>query len=151
MLKLRVPPPVLAAILAVGMWFSKTWGPSLSLTPRLSLILSCALGITGILVNAFGFSALRRAGTTFDPTRPASATKLVTHGVFRYSRNPIYVGFVLLLSAWAAHLNALSALAGPLILITWLDLVQIRAEERALRGNFGDAFTAYQARVRRWV
>src|SRR5699024_906765 len=95
--------------------------------------------------------AMHQARTTLLPFDPSLARVLVTRGVFRYSRNPIYLGDALLLLAWAIWLgNGLALLMWPLF-IGYMTLVQIRAEERALQHKFGADFTQYCQQVRRWL
>jgi protein-S-isoprenylcysteine O-methyltransferase Ste14 len=105
----------------------------------------------GVAFNVAGFRTIRRAGSTIDPTRPAAASTLVIGGPFRFSRNPMYVGFTLMLLAWAAWLQSPWAFAGPAAFALYLTRWQIVPEERALRAKFGAAYTAYEARVRRWL
>ena len=71
--------------------------------------------------------------------------------VYRYTRNPMYVGLLLLLVGWAAFLCAPWALAGPLAFHAYIERFQIVPEERALLSMFGESYGGYKARVRRWL
>ena len=102
----------------------------------------------GILLIGTAFRAMVRAGTPVDPSEPAQA--LVTDGPFRYLRNPIYAGFVLVYSGAALGLR----LAGPLMLTPLvpiiLHFVVIAREEAYLERRFGEDYRRYRSRVRRW-
>ena len=84
-------------------------------------------------------------------TQAASSTSLVTSGVYRITRNPMYVGMTLFLSAWAIYLSALLPIFGPLVFVGYITRFQIQPEERALKTHFGEAYVDYAARVRRWL
>ena len=109
-----------------------------------------ALQLSGALAIA-GFAGLWRAGTTFNPINPERATKLVTSGVYAFSRNPIYLSLLLLLMAYAVRLWSLPAAAGPAPYIVYITRFQIVPEERALQAKFGVAFTDYKRKVRQWI
>lgn len=146
----RVPPPVLLVIVALFMWLvaKKLPGPGWPTMVRFGVVAFFAA--TGIGFNVAGFRTIRRAGSTIDPTRPAAASVLVIGGPFQLSRNPMYVGFTLMLLAWAAWLQSPWAFAGPVAFALYLTRWQIVPEERALRAKFVSAYAEYEARVRRW-
>lgn len=148
-LETRIPPPVV--LLAIGIAMALLAGPAGTRPPAAWLALAGVLLVAGMAVNAAGFRAIRRAGSTIDPIHPDAASVLVSHGVFRFSRNPMYVGFTLMLAAWAAWLPSAAAWLGPLLFVAYVDRFQIRPEERALTARFGAAYTAYAAQVRRWL
>jgi protein-S-isoprenylcysteine O-methyltransferase Ste14 len=76
---------------------------------------------------------------------------MVTSGVYRHTRNPMYLGMLCLLGAWAAWLGNAAALLGLPAFVAYMNRFQIAPEERALAQRFGAAFDAYAARVRRWL
>lgn len=82
---------------------------------------------------------------------PAAATSLVVRGIYRYSRNPMYLGLLVVLLALALYLAKLSAFAMPPVFVLYLTALQIKPEEAALRERFGPEFDDYTARVRRWL
>ncbi len=89
--------------------------------------------------------------TTVSPLSPSSATTLVTNGVFGMTRNPMYVGMLLLLLGFALWLGAISSLAMVVAFFALVDRKQIPAEERSLLDNFGDDYRSYCKRVPRWL
>jgi protein-S-isoprenylcysteine O-methyltransferase Ste14 len=107
-----------------------------------------------LLAGVIGLPALRafrRADTTIDPVRIDRASVLVTSGIYRVSRNPMYVSLTLMLVAWALWLGGPWVSAGPVLLALWLDRFQIRPEERIMSARFGADYDRYRTEVRRWL
>lgn len=147
---LKLPPLALAATAAAAMWAL----PELARWPLAGpwrAALGIALGLAGAASCVAGVIAFRRARTTVDPMRPGAASTLVVAGIYRLSRNPMYLGFALALLGWALVLAKVSALLVLPLFVLYLNRCQIRPEEAALRARFGSAFDAYAARVRRWL
>ena len=109
------------------------------------------LVIAGVSFDLLGLIAFLRMKTTINPLQPGKASALVTGGVYRITRNPMYVGMALLLTAWAVHLAALWPLLGPVFFVLYINRFQIAPEERVLKELFGEEYVAYTARVRRWL
>jgi protein-S-isoprenylcysteine O-methyltransferase Ste14 len=103
------------------------------------------------LVAAAGILEFRRARTTVNPMTPGAASALVVRGVFRISRNPMYLGFSVILLGWAVFLQSASALVVLVAFIVYIDRFQIQPEEHALEKTFGVTFRDYARRVRRWL
>ena len=83
--------------------------------------------------------------------RPQNTSSLVTRGIYGFTRNPMYLGLALALLGWAAFLSAAWPLLGPPLFVAYVNIFQIRPEERVLSGLFGDEYTRYTRRVRRWI
>ena len=115
------------------------------------LYLTVSLVTIGCVFCIAGLVSFRLANTTVNPSKPEQATSLVTSGVYRFSRNPMYVGFVFILLGWGIWLSSLWALLCIVGFIAYLTFFQIIPEERALTKLFGEEFTAYKARVKRWL
>ena len=113
-------------------------------------ILRILIGAGLLFVLAGGIS-FRRARTTVNPLKPEAASALVTSGIYRYTRNPMYVGFALWLLAWGLYLASPLVLLGVLGFVLYMNRLQIAPEERALGRLFGADFAAYRQRVRRWL
>lgn len=150
-LELRMPP--VAVVLVAGMLMGLIgW-----LTPALPWVyavragIGLAFGAIGILVALAGVLSFRRARTTVNPMRPQAATSLVASGVYRYTRNPMYLGMLLVLIGWGAFLARPWALAVLPTFVLYMSRFQIIPEERALQGIFGAEFEAYRRTVRRWL
>jgi protein-S-isoprenylcysteine O-methyltransferase Ste14 len=150
-LELAVPPVGVAVAAAAIGWGAARVTPGLGFAfdgHRTAALLLLALGG---LVGALGVAAFYRAGTTVDPTRPERASHLVTSGIYRVTRNPMYVGLAVGLLGWTMGLAHPGGLLGAALFVWWMDRFQIRPEERAMRRQFGAAFDAYAESVRRWV
>jgi protein-S-isoprenylcysteine O-methyltransferase Ste14 len=150
-LELRVPPPAAVLLAAALMWLADDLLPALEVDVPAPGLFTALFAALGILFGALAIIQFRRAGTTVNPMRPDESTALVTHGVYRFSRNPMYVADVLLLAAWAAWLANLAALVPIAFFIAYMNRFQIAPEERALQARHGDAYTEYRRLVRRWL
>lgn len=106
--------------------------------------------LVGLALNLWPKLAFKRAGTTVNPLRPATSTQLVTGGVYRYTRNPMYLGHALMLCGWTVYLgHGLAYVLVPLF-VAYVTRFQIQPEERALAQRFVD-YAAYCRQVRRWL
>lgn len=148
----RVVPPVAALLcVAVPMWLAARLSPALALDLPGRLAAALALAVAGTAVALAGVAEFRRARTTVNPLRPERASALVVTGIFRWTRNPMYLGLAIVLLGWAWYLaHPLAALGVPAF-VAWMNRSQIRREERALESLFGEEFAHYCARVRRWL
>ena len=110
MVSLRIPPPILMIIMASAMFFlAKYVGiASFDFPGRRALAISFA--VTGFTIDLISIVAFFRAKTTVNPLAPARAQKLVISGLYRYSRNPMYLGLALTLTGWFFWLGALPTL-----------------------------------------
>ena len=104
-----------------------------------------------LTVIAIAIGQFIKAKTTINPMKPDATEKLVIKGLYRISRNPMYLGVLLLLLAWAAYLHNVLSLAPPLLFVLTMTLFQIKPEEKALHQKFGADYEAYCRRVRRWI
>jgi protein-S-isoprenylcysteine O-methyltransferase Ste14 len=153
MLKLehRIPPPLVGLCIAAAMWGLSSFAPAFPVPPSLRQVLTGVLVIAGLACDLLGILAFRRLRTTVNPLHPQNASALATDGIYRFTRNPMYFGMLLLLTAWAVHLSSLWPFLGPVAFVLFIGRFQIEPEERALRERFGESWMAYSARVRRWL
>jgi len=150
-LELRVPPVALSLFFACAMWIASAQFPVISFAIPGRLVISIALCGIGMVFAVAGVIAFRGAKTTVNPTQPGAASSLVTSGVYRFSRNPMYVGFLFALSGWAFFLaHALGFILLPAFVI-YMNRFQILPEERALSSKFGKQFATYNQSVPRWL
>lgn len=147
----RIPPLLVGAVIWLLMWAARRALPSLGHSSRWTFLAALTLFATGAAVAIAGLLAFRRARTTSNPVRPDKASALVTSGIYRYTRNPMYVGFACATLGWAAYLGHALAPLGAVAFVAWMNRYQIPHEERALASLFGDAFQRYCIQVRRWL
>lgn len=150
-LELKIPPALVLAACALLAWALARAFPGLAIPLPYPLIPTLALAATGIALLVAGAAGFLRADTTVDPRDPRKSERLVTNGVYRLTRNPMYVGFAAVLLAYLARLSNASALLALPAYVLYIQRFQIRPEERILERKFGDAYRAYKARVRPWI
>ena len=150
-LELRVPPLVLVAIVAGLDWLAAWATPSLAVHFRGQGVLALLLVIAGAASTVSGVLAFRRARTTVDPVHADRASTLVATGIYRITRNPMYLGMLLALTGWATWLGHAAGIVLLPAFVLYMNRFQIGPEERVLAAKFGPSFTAYQASVRRWI
>jgi len=151
-LELRIPPPLVGLIVAGGMWvIASSFPPLLPLPASLRLPAAVILALAGVAITLSGIISFRRAQTTVNPLKPDTSTSLVSTGIYRITRNPMYLGMLAVLLAWAAYLPSVLALLGPAAFSLYITYFQIIPEERALHSLFGAAFVEYTRKVRRWL
>jgi len=148
-LERKIPPLLLLFGCAALMWQLAQWLPTPGWTAGNPW--SGLLVLAGALVSVSGVLTFRLARTTANPIQLDRSSSLVQHGIYRLSRNPMYLGFVFALTGFAWWLGSLSACVGILVLVVWLNRFQITPEERALQQIFGEPYLQYCQRVRRWL
>jgi protein-S-isoprenylcysteine O-methyltransferase Ste14 len=146
-----VPPVAALLCVAVPMWIVARLSPALAVDLPGRRVTAIALALTGAAIALSGVAEFRRARTTVNPLRPERASALVVSGIFRWTRNPMYLGLAIVLLGWAGYLaHPLAALGVPAF-VAWMNRSQIPREERALEQLFGAEFAQYRTRVRRWL
>ena len=151
----RIPPPLIDAACALLMWAlaralpqAQLWPPGGSAGVVGAALALAALGGAVALAGTLEF---RRAHPTVNPLAPRRASTLVTRGIYRVTRNPMYLGMLGVLAGWAVWLGNIAAWLGLPLSMALLTVLQIRPEERILAERFGAEFERYAARVRRWL
>jgi len=146
----KVPPPAVVLIMAVGMWLTARAAAAFDFAFPAHTWVAAGLVATGFLTGMTGVVTFRKARTTTNPMKPG-ASSLVTWGIYTLSRNPMYLGGLIMLLGWAIGLsNAVAFLFLPAYVL-YINRFQIAPEERALTSLFGATYVAYQARARRWL
>jgi protein-S-isoprenylcysteine O-methyltransferase Ste14 len=150
-LELKVPPLALVFLMAAFMWLA-TWAvPTFGFELPARTLFSVSVAVAGTVIGGLGFASFIRAKTTVNPMKPDSSSSLVVSGIYRFTRNPMYLGFLLGLLGWAIFLsNALAFFLLPAFIV-YMNRFQIEPEEKALARLFGEQFVAYRSRVRRWL
>lgn len=147
----RLPPPIVAVLVAVGMWALARWWPVARFEVPWRALFGLLVASLGGVISSAGAREFRRAKTTVNPLHPERATSLVTTGIYRFTRNPMYVGIVFVLLGCFVAFGAVSPALGLPAFIAYITRYQIRPEEQVLLAKFGSEYAAYQAKVRRWL
>ena len=145
----KIPPPIVTLVFGLSIYFSR--GIFQVVEIKYSFYFGILLLILGFIILISAVRLFRKDETTVNPLSPEQATKLVTDGIFKYSRNPMYLGMALVLGSIAIFFN----LIGGIILVTlfcaYITKFQILPEERAMRDLFSDDFDKYTKVTRRWI
>ena len=146
---LKVPPPILVLILVVSIYMSQYQLETTHLPYNNSISLVILLVGALILINpVFKFI---KSKTTVNPVKFVKVNKLVTSGIYKYSRNPMYLGMILIIiSTSIFYLNYYSVLT-PFIFYFWINKFQIKREEIFLKEKFGKDYLSYMSKTRRWI
>jgi protein-S-isoprenylcysteine O-methyltransferase Ste14 len=150
-LELRIPPPLVAAVFMVCMWLLTLYPQPELMGRNLRIVLAVFVVIVGQGIAIAGMIAFRQARTTINPVRASDASSLVDGGIYRLTRNPMYLGWALTLLAWSLYLGNLLALAAVPIFAWYITRFQIKPEERVLTQLFGEQYVLYSSTVRRWI
>ncbi len=150
-LETKVPPPVVALLTALGMWALRKQLPAPDTSPMGDGRIAAAIAVIGVAIAASGALAFRRVRTTTNPVHPDTASSLVRSGIYRITRNPMYLGVTMVLTGWAFGLGSAMTMIGPMLFVAYISVFQIAPEERVLLGIFGDDYREYTQRVRRWI
>src|SRR3989304_4129001 len=119
---------------------------ALELTAYIRVAAAVTIALAGGSFSLAGVISFRRASTTVNPMKPETTSSLVCSGIYRVTRNPMYVGLLLVLVAWAVFLSSAWALLGPLAFVLYINRFQIAPEERVLSAMFGTGYSAYKSR-----
>jgi len=149
-LELKVPPLALVFLFGGPMWLVSAYSLFTIALPWGSVFAVIFYTVGSAIVLA-GILTFRRMETTVNPLTPEATTTMVTSGIYRFTRNPMYLGFLLVLVGWAIHLSNLPAFAFLPLFVWYMNRFQIQPEERALASKFPEVFTAYKRSVRRWI
>lgn len=145
-MKTKIPPPVICLIAMLVMYCL----PPLIRLPQAHWLVAILVGLSSI-IGVASLISFKLAHTTITPLHPEQTSHIVTTGIYRFSRNPMYLSIMIFLTAWAIYLeNALALLVLP-IFVFCLNYLQIIPEEQVLEQNFGKEYLAYKRAVRRWL
>lgn len=151
MLKLKIPPPIYALSIALIMWLFSVHFPVMELVKTPLNNVGIGLIIIAGMMDLSSLYLFFKKRTTPNPMKPEFTTGLVITGMYKISRNPMYLGMLIMLFGFAIFLGKLTPfLVLPLFYLLITEL-QIKPEEEVLEEKFGQAFLAYKSKVRRWV
>ncbi|PSW66771.1 isoprenylcysteine carboxylmethyltransferase family protein [Photobacterium leiognathi subsp. mandapamensis] len=149
-MSLRVPPPILLLLSILGMYLLSRFYPVMTFDFDGKSLLISMLCFIGVIPGFTAIIAFAKANTTIDPRYPKKTSRLVTTGIYRFTRNPMYLGLVLFLFAAAFYFSALSCFVVVPVFIWVMNNFQIEPEEAVLLAMFGEDYQHYCQTVRRW-
>ena len=145
----KIPPPIVVLILVISTFFSSKKIDLIQI-PFQSLISIFILSM-GILILLNPVLKFKKSKTTINPIKFKKVNKLVTSGIYKYSRNPMYLGLLMIvISSSIFYLNIYSILT-PLFFYLWINRFQIKREEVFLTEKFGEDYLSYKKKTRRWI
>ncbi len=147
----KIPPPVYGLITALIIWGLDKLLPSLSLLQPPYNRVGIVLIVIGVSIDLTALAQFYTHKTSFNPFYPDRADRLVIFGIYRYSRNPMYLGLLLSLTGWAIFVGNLVGFVTLPLFVTLMNHLQIMPEEIALVRKFGEPYMNYLQRVRRWL
>ena len=150
-LELKIPPLLLTLVFAGLMAVVASAAPGLFFRAPWLVVLALLMLFPGCALVVGGLYEFRRHQTTIDPRTPQATSALVTSGIYRVTRNPMYLGFLFLLAALALIISNWLAFVFPPLFVAWMNRFQILPEEKALAECFGLPYTQYMTQVRRWL
>ncbi len=149
-MKLKIPPVMVAIFVFVVMRMIAGIPRFHRFRSPLQKVVAGLLALLGFWVAILGMLSFRRNRTTVHPSHPEKTTVLVVEGIYRYTRNPMYLGITLVLAAWGFFWGSAMALFMVPIFPLYITAFQIKPEEQALSEKFGNEFANYVVRFRRW-
>ena len=148
-IKTKFPPPLVALTFGFLINYTKNIFPKIEI--KNEIIFGSFMIISGLIIILSAIILFKKYQTTISPLNPSNATKLITDGIYKFSRNPMYLGLLLVLVGISIILNLTGGFFFILLFILYMNLFQIIPEENAMVDLFKDEFLDYKKNVRRWI
>ena len=148
-IKTKLPPPLVALIFGFLINYTKNIFPKIEI--KNEIIFGSFMIISGLIIILSAIILFKKYQTTISPLNPSNATKLITNGIYKFSRNPMYLGLLLVLLGISIIFNLTGGFFFILLFISYMNLFQIIPEENAMVDLFKDEFLEYKINVRRWI
>ena len=148
-IKTKFPPPLVALTFGFLIYYTKNIFPKIEI--KNEIIFGSFMIISGLIIILSAIILFKKYQTTISPLNPSNATKLITNGIYKFSRNPMYLGLLLVLLGISITLNLTGGFFFILLFILYMNLFQIIPEENAMVDLFKDQFIDYKKNVRRWI
>jgi|TARA_B100000214_G_scaffold223541_1_gene162660 Putative protein-S-isoprenylcysteine methyltransferase len=146
---LKIPPPLLVLVLVISNYFSSK-KIDLILIPNQKLI-SFIILLIGVLILITPIFKFIKSKTTIDPIKFKKVNKLITSGIYKYSRNPMYLGLLMIVTSTSIFYLNIFSIITPIIFYCWINRFQIKREEIFLTEKFGNDYILYKTKTRRWI
>ena len=145
----KIPPPLVTLVFGLSIYFSRGMFPAVE--AQYSFYLGAFLLLLGFFILISAVRLFKKDKTTVNPLSPEQATKLVTDGIFKHSRNPMYLGMAFVLGSMAVFFNVIGGIILIALFCVYITKFQIIPEERAMRELFSQEFDRYVKETRRWI
>ena len=145
----KIPPPLVTLIFGLSIYFSRELFPTIEI--KYSFYVGIFLLLLGFLILISAVRLFRIDQTTVNPLSPMQATKLVTEGIFKFSRNPMYLGMACVLASLAMFFNIIGGIVFITLFCAYITKFQIVPEEKAMLDLFSEDFDQYKQTTRRWI
>ncbi len=150
-LEFKIPPPVVALLCAIGMvYLPDLFGLQVFEVPFQSWVAGLVI-LFGLSFDLLGLIEFRRHATTINPLSPNKSSQIVSSGIYRLTRNPMYLGMAIVLVGVTIWSGSPLGLVMVLVFALYITRFQIKPEERILEAKFGEAFLGYKSKVKRWI
>ena len=146
---LKIPPPIIALFLVISNFFSSKRIDLIQL-PNQTLI-SILILFIGIFILIIPVSKFVKSKTTIDPIKFKKVNNLVTSGIYKYSRNPMYLGLLMVIISTSIFFLTIISITTPFIFYFWINRFQIKREEIFLTKKFGQKYITYKSKTRKWI
>ena len=146
---LKIPPPLLVLILVVSNYFSSK-KIDLILIPNQNLI-SFIIFLIGVIILINPIIKFIKSKTTIDPINFKKVNKLIISGIYKYSRNPMYLGLLMIVISNTIFFLNIFSIITPILFYFWINNFQIKREEIFLKEKFGKEYISYKTKTRRWI
>ena len=145
----RIPPPIITFICILGVYISQSVFPTY--TCNACNIISFVLLFSGLSIVILSFYSFKKQKTTINPLNLKKSSSLVTCGLYKYTRNPMYLGMLLIILAASFSYNLYGGIFFSVIFVVFITTFQIIPEEKALKNMFGKLYIQYKNTTRRWL
>ena len=146
---IRIPPPILVLVLVISNFFSSKKIDIIHL-PNQDLI-SIIILLIGVLILTNPIFKFIKSKTTIDPIKFKKVNKLITSGIYKYSRNPMYLGLLMIVISTSIFYLNIFSITTPFLFYFWINRFQIKREEIFLTEKFGREYMSYKTKTRRWI
>jgi protein-S-isoprenylcysteine O-methyltransferase Ste14 len=145
----KIPPPVVTLIFGFAIYLSRKIFPEIEI--QYASFFGMFLLLLGFFILISAVKLFRNDKTTVNPLSPEQATKLVTNGIFKISRNPMYLGMAVILASVAVFFNIIGGIISMALFCLYITKFQIIPEEKAMKELFAQDFEQYMKATRRWI
>jgi len=146
---LKIPPPVIVLILVVSNFLSSKKIDIINI-PNQTLV-SIIILLIGVFILIVPVSRFIKSKTTVNPIKFKKVNKLITSGIYKYSRNPMYLGFLMIVISTSIYYLNIFSIITPILFYFWINRFQIKREEIFLNKKFGQKYITYKSKTRKWI